>query len=80
MQINSFVSFYRKPYFKPGQSQLVLVVLCMAAMVYMAVGDDDVMHRAGVGKPLYVKEYTDSDGKIRFTQLEGWKCVLFGSH
>ncbi|GFY45829.1 hypothetical protein TNIN_175621, partial [Trichonephila inaurata madagascariensis] len=50
---------------------VVLIVLCMAAMVYMAVGDDDIIHVARVGKPLYVKEYTDSDGKIRFTQLEG---------
>ncbi|GFS72437.1 hypothetical protein NPIL_167581, partial [Nephila pilipes] len=52
---------------------LIIVTLFLAAMIYVAVADDsaDTHIRARVGKPLYIKEYTDPDGTVHFTQLEG---------
>nr|GFT18297.1 hypothetical protein NPIL_492411 [Nephila pilipes]GFT82934.1 hypothetical protein NPIL_3401 [Nephila pilipes] len=53
--------------------QLIIVTLFLAAMIYVAVADDsaDTHITARVGKPLYIKEYTDPDGTVHFTQLEG---------
>ncbi|GFS42945.1 hypothetical protein NPIL_671381, partial [Nephila pilipes] len=53
--------------------KLIIVTLFLAAMIYVAVADDsaDTHITARVGKPLYIKEYTDPDGTVHFTQLEG---------
>ncbi|CAL1299486.1 unnamed protein product [Larinioides sclopetarius] len=58
-------------YFVFVKTIMMVVVLCFAAVVYVAMADDKPQVMTMVGKPLYYAKVTDSDGNTHFEQREG---------
>ncbi|KAF8788900.1 hypothetical protein HNY73_006893 [Argiope bruennichi] len=56
--------------FKMNFLLMLLVALCFAAVIYVAMADDEPKVMTMVGKPLYVEAVTDSDGNVHYEQHE----------